>query len=87
MAKEKIYIVTAFRYGKRDNHSYISGVFSKKQQAIKDASEEADYRGGKYSCQVEQVILNEAGRDKFLKPIYLAKGRTNAGEKIIGNSI
>ena len=74
MAKQKTYIVTAFRYGKRENHSYISGVFTKKAQAIKDAEEETTYRGGKYSCQVEEMILNEAGREKHLKPIYLAKG-------------
>jgi hypothetical protein len=82
MAKNKTYIVTAFRWGERDNHSYISGVFSKKAQAIKDADEETAYRGGKYSCQVEEVILDESGRDKYLKPIYLAKGTRCEGSSI-----
>lgn len=79
---KKIYIVTAFRWGNRSDHSYISGVFSKKAQAIKDADNEVQHRGGKYSCQVEEFILDEDGRDKKMKPVYLAKGQKCDKESI-----
>ena len=38
--------VFADRWGERENHSYIVGVFSKKYAAIKCAQEEELYRGG-----------------------------------------
>ena len=82
MAKNKTYVVTAFRWGDRKDHSYLSGVFSKKAQAMKDADEEVEYRGGKYSCQVEQMTLDESGREKSLKPVYLAKGMRCEGNYI-----
>jgi hypothetical protein len=49
----KIYIVTAYRWGDRECHSYIVGAFLDKKIAIDAAEKEEEYRGGnKYKCQV-----------------------------------
>lgn len=53
--KEKVYVVTAYRWGERSNHSYVVGVCSKKEAAIKMADFERQYRGGKYECEVLEV--------------------------------
>ncbi len=50
--KPTIYTVHAFKYGDREHHSYIVGVYSKKLRAIKAALTEEEYRGGKYACEV-----------------------------------
>lgn len=71
----KIYVVTAYKWGDRENHSYTCGVFGLKDSAIKCAEMQADYRGGKYSCHVEEFELNWLGDDCDMKTIYNAKGR------------
>jgi hypothetical protein len=70
----KIYIVTAYKFGERNNHSYNLGVFNKKNAAQKAADEHCDYRGRKYSCQVEQCELNTfSNSGKHTKVIYTSK--------------
>jgi hypothetical protein len=49
-----IYTVQAYRWGDRDNHSYIVGVYESKHKAISVARAEAEWRGGKYTCQVRK---------------------------------
>lgn len=72
------YLVTAFRWGRRENHSYTVGIYHKKHAAITNAEKEADLRGGKYSCLVEKVHKNQdvsLSKETFIKPVHLAKGR------------
>jgi len=60
MKNKMYYIVTAYRWGERSNHSYFVGLFDKKHAAIKSAKKEEDYRGGKYKCRViESPVFNE----------------------------
>ena len=54
MSKEINYVVTAYRWGCDDDHSYVLGVFSKKHKAIQVADSHRDYRGGKYACVVDE---------------------------------
>lgn len=64
MAKGKLYVVTMYRFGDRTNHSYILGVFSKKDAAIKRGDGESYFRGGKYmpEClELEPGITTEDG--------------------------
>jgi hypothetical protein len=69
--KNKIYTVHAYRWGDRELHSYSVGVFMKKQQAILAAEEEADYRGGKYECEILEWLVDRStkGRDNESKII------------------
>lgn len=47
-----LYTVHAWRWGNRENHSYLVGVFSDSHKAILAAESEEDFRGGKYSCEI-----------------------------------
>lgn len=54
-----VYTVHAYRWGNRENHSYLVGVYSKKEKALKAAYIEEDFRGGKYKCEVLEWIINK----------------------------
>lgn len=53
------YIVEALRWGERENHSYVVGLYSELDRAIKVAEEHTEYRGGKYQCVVLQCEMDE----------------------------
>lgn len=56
--KPTVYTVIAYHTGCRQEHSYPIGVFSKKHAALKAAETEAEYRGGKYKCEVLEWTLD-----------------------------
>jgi len=47
-----IYVVSAYKYGKNDDHSYLVGLTSDPVQAIRFADVEEDRRGNKYECEI-----------------------------------
>jgi len=53
------YVVTMRRYGDREKHSYIIGVFTNEWRATVAGSTEENMRGGKYSADIEKFRLNE----------------------------
>lgn len=60
MFESKVYIITAYRWGEYNNHSYIVGVFTNKKKAINCACYEEQLRGGnKYGCEVTEFKLND----------------------------
>lgn len=59
MSKEKFYVVTMYRWGDRENHSYVIGIFNEKHIAIKTGKKEQEYRGGKYSPEVLEFDINQ----------------------------
>jgi hypothetical protein len=64
------YVVTAYRWGQRNAHSYVVGAFTDLDKAQACAVAHVDYRGGKYACEVvEAGAWNEetdnAGRQVF----------------------
>lgn len=73
--KQSVYTVHAYRWGNRENHSYIVGVYSKKHAALMAANTEEDFRGGKYVCEVLEWQMDsgqESGNDnerKLVKPL------------------
>ena len=42
----KYWIVTMYRGGDHEKHSYVLGVFSSFEQALKHGNEEQEWRGG-----------------------------------------
>lgn len=57
---ENIYVVTMYRWGDRENHSYVVGAYSTEAKAIEAGRLEEEWRGGKYaheivSCRIDQV--------------------------------
>jgi hypothetical protein len=57
--KKKVYVVTMRRYGDREKHSYVIGVFDNKQSAVIAGGIEEMYRAGKYSADIEKFKINE----------------------------
>lgn len=60
MAKGKLYVVTMYRWGDRNNHSYVLGAFTHKTRAEKRGEMERDMRGGKYMPECLEVEPNQS---------------------------
>lgn len=54
----QIYVVTAYRFGNREKHSYVLGVYSTEELALQEADKEENFRGGKYTCEILMYILD-----------------------------
>lgn len=65
MATTNMYVVTAYRYGDRESHSYVVGVFKKKAKAQEAALAERETRGGMYRCEVLECSVDSALRREF----------------------
>lgn len=76
--KNEVYIVTAYRWGDRSNHSYTVCVFNSKHMAIECANNHAIYRGGKYECVVEKCVINDFNNeyDRYTTEIYRTDNET-----------
>ncbi len=62
-----VYVVTMYRYGDRELHSYVHGIYQKKQKAIDEAKFEKEYRGGnKYYPEVLEMALNDSNYKKII---------------------
>lgn len=59
-----VYVVTMYRYGNKEKHSYVLGVYSNKQKAEKEVEIEEEYRGGKYKGEVLECILDKGEIEK-----------------------
>lgn len=58
--KHNIYVVYMYRWGDRECHSYVLGVYNKKNKAIEAARDEEHYRGGKYTAEcIEYKRINK----------------------------
>lgn len=57
-AEKTVYVVTAYRWGNRENHSYIVGAFTDLDKANEIADDEEDHRGGKYECEIAGITLD-----------------------------
>jgi hypothetical protein len=57
--QEHYYIVEALRWGEREDHSYVLGLYSDLDRARAAAEEHTEHRGGKYQCLVHQCCMDE----------------------------
>jgi len=53
-----VYIVTMYRYGDREKHSYVYGAFSTEATAREWGEKEKDYRGGKYEPEIIRFCVD-----------------------------
>ena len=67
MRKPKsVFLVSASKsYG--DSHSYTVGVYSNLGLAVDSSYIEEESRGGKYSCSIREIVLNE-----WVSPSYVS---------------
>ena len=54
----KVYVVMMYRWGNRENHSYVVGVFSTEEKAIEAAQEEDNNRARKYDPEILEVTID-----------------------------
>ena len=75
MKSNVMYVVIAYRWGDRANHSYTLVVFKKKHAAITCAESHTTYRGGKYGCAVEKCVVDEFDNDDddYTTEVYKTK--------------
>ena len=73
--RNKLYIVTAYRWGDRSMHSYNIGAFTDKDKAIESAISHCEWRGGKYACVVEECEANRFDNevDEYTEKVFRAK--------------
>lgn len=57
-----VYIVEMLRYGERESHSYVMGVFSDRKIAEYEAQIHMLWRAGKYDAEIRQEVINGVGR-------------------------
>lgn len=63
-SKGMVYVTTMYRWGERENHSYIIYVGIKKNKAIKVGEDESNYRGGKYWPEILEFDPKINDKDK-----------------------
>ena len=72
----KYYVVTMYRWGNRENHSYFLGIFKDKDKATEAGISHSYYRGGKYDPEVLEVDIDyvyyESGKQRpdVIMPLY-----------------
>lgn len=71
--KGKLYVVTMYRFGDPDNHSYLLGVYSKKAKAQDEGERHKAYRGYKYYPEVLEVDTNVTLPDDGFKAVVSLK--------------
>ena len=68
--KEPIFVVTAYRWGDKECHSYVVGAFDNLELSVEAAIAENSFRGGKYECEVVSMNLNDARKYNNYKVEY-----------------
>lgn len=66
----KVFVVTAYRFGDREKHSYVVGVFDDLERAIHHAKAEREWRAGKYECEVISMPLNASKQNRQHEVLY-----------------
>jgi len=76
---QSVFTVVAYRWGRRECHSYVVGVYPTAADALNAAEIEEDYRGTKYECEIMEFTLGigqEGDHDKeTAKTIKLVRER------------
>lgn len=65
-----VFVCTAYRWGEREKHSYVVGVFDELERAVEAAIAEREWRGGKYECEVISMSLNASKQNRQHKVEY-----------------
>lgn len=60
-----LFVVEALRFGDRENHSYVVGVYTSAEKANNAAAIEENWRGvGKYECSIHCMVLDSVRQEK-----------------------
>lgn len=72
-----IFVVTAYRWGSKESHSYVVGIFDTLEPAIARAIYEEEWRGGKYECEVISIELNNSSKHQGYEVVHKIEGVFN----------
>jgi hypothetical protein len=65
---QEVYVVTMYRFGDHERHSYVLGVFNDEEKAQAEATAEQENRGGnKYYAEIISVKVNELKKREIIK--------------------
>lgn len=67
---EELFVVTMYRWGCRENHSYILGTFKSAKRATTAMSDEEIDRGGKYFGEITITPINKKLDEDDFKSIF-----------------
>lgn len=75
MKSKVIFIVNAYRFGQREKHSYTVAAYDNLKKAIATADDHCIWRGQKYACVVEKIILNkfDENAENYTEEVYRSK--------------
>ena len=76
--KFNLYTIHAYRWGNRENNSYIVAAVTDKILALRIAEQENIYRGGKYECEVLEWPIDTIDEFNF----YENYARTSTGSAV-----
>lgn len=65
-----IYVVTAYRWGDRKDHSYPIGITCRLEKAKEMANSHTNYRGGKYECIVYEIKFDILDNEYGITEVY-----------------
>lgn len=74
---KEVFVVTAYRWGDRESHSYVVGVFDSLRCAISASKKVFDDRGTKYSCEVVKSSVLKEVPDNLLRTCKIVKSFLN----------
>jgi hypothetical protein len=72
-SKNKLYIVSMYRFGDKSLHSYVLGAFTHNVRANNEADREEESRGGKYVAEIVEVTPDTVAHNNGAKVIREAK--------------
>jgi hypothetical protein len=65
LENREVHVVTMRRYGNREAHSYVLGVWSTREEAEKNGHIENLWRGGKYEPDISTWVVDANEHDKI----------------------
>jgi hypothetical protein len=71
LRQKPVYVVTMYRWGNRENHSYVAAVSLDADKARQMAEQEEIDRGGKYQAEVIEVPVDDTDGEKFIDILAL----------------
>ena len=62
-----VFVVTAYRFGDHEKHSYVVGVYNTYEMARYVGEIEETWRAGKYECEVQEFEITNRPDPRKLK--------------------
>lgn len=79
----KVFNVHAYRFGDRERHSYLVGVYSSPAKAKRAAKHEETMRGGnKYKCEITEIEIDDKTKRRAITELPIPSIRTSCVSKI-----